>query len=65
MPLARAPVSLVRVLPAFHTHLEAWVVMHEDLRASARVRAVFDHLVTELGRYAGTPKRAHHSPSAA
>jgi hypothetical protein len=28
--------------------MPAWVVMHEDLRRVARVRAVFDHLVERL-----------------
>jgi hypothetical protein len=28
-----------------------WLVMHEDLRASRRVRLLFDHLVHELQRY--------------
>lgn len=28
--------------------LECWLAMHEDLRASARVRLVADHLVTQL-----------------
>lgn len=40
--------GLVRVLPTFGVDLEAWVVMHEDLRRTARVRAVFDALVTGL-----------------
>lgn len=44
--------SLVRVLPQLAFHLEAWVVMHEDLRRVRRVRTVFDHLVVELRRYA-------------
>jgi hypothetical protein len=39
---------LVRVLPEIASHLDAWVVMHEDLRAVKRVRLVFDHLVAEL-----------------
>jgi hypothetical protein len=29
-----------------------WLVMHEDLRASRRVRLLFDHLAPELQRYA-------------
>lgn len=41
--------NLMRVLPdAFHEELETWVVMHEDLSANTRCRAVFDALVTEL-----------------
>jgi len=44
--------DLVRVLPSVALHLDAWVVTHEDLRAVRRVRAVFDHLVKEIGVYA-------------
>lgn len=41
--------GLVRVLPeAFELRLPAWVVMHGDLRASARCRVVFDALVAAL-----------------
>ena len=47
--IADADPNLVRVLPdAFHEDLETWVVMHEDLSANTRCRAVFDALVTEL-----------------
>jgi DNA-binding transcriptional LysR family regulator len=60
-PLARVPVPLVRVLPKLAFWLEAWVVTHEDMRGVARVRAVVDHLVAELGAYGAppeTPRRA-------
>ena len=33
--------------------LEMWLVTHEDLRASRRVRLVFDHLARELRDYVG------------
>lgn len=47
--IADADPNLVRVLPdAFHEDLETWVVMHEDLSANTRCRAVFDALATEL-----------------
>lgn len=52
LPLARAPVPLVRVLPRVRFTLEAWVVTHEDLKGLARVRVVIDHLARELGVYA-------------
>jgi len=55
VPLSRRPVLLVRVLPDLAFHLDAWVVMHEDLRAVTRVRLVFDHLVAALGAYAAAP----------
>jgi DNA-binding transcriptional LysR family regulator len=40
--------GLLRLLPKLEFDLPMWVVMHQDLRRSARVRAVFDHLVAEL-----------------
>lgn len=52
VPLARRDPALVRVLPDLFSHaLDTWVVMHEDLRASAPVRAVFDALVAGLKDY--------------
>jgi DNA-binding transcriptional LysR family regulator len=46
--------GLVRLLPeAPVLDLETWVVCHEDLRSVARVRAVFDALVTGLRAYIG------------
>jgi DNA-binding transcriptional LysR family regulator len=54
VPLARRDPSLVRILPdAFSYPLDTWVVMHEDLRTSAPVRAVFDALVAGLRDYLG------------
>jgi hypothetical protein len=32
--------------------LETWIVMHEDQRSNARMRAVFDHLVEAMNAYA-------------
>jgi DNA-binding transcriptional LysR family regulator len=43
----RDPV-LVRVLPKVALPLPLWIVMHEDLRTSARFRAVFDALASGL-----------------
>ena len=51
--------ALVRVLESFQLSMETWVVMHEDLRRSALVRALYDHLAAALVEYAGlaaTPK---------
>lgn len=49
VPLARRDPNLVRVLAeAFAFDLGLWIVMHEDLRASPRCRAVFDALVAGL-----------------
>lgn len=51
--LARDEPELVPVLPdEARFTLEMWVVTHEDLRGSRRVRRLFDHLVTRLGAYA-------------
>lgn len=52
VPLAERSADLRRVVPAMRLELEAFVVMHEDLRAARRVRLVFEHLVSELERYA-------------
>ena len=50
--IARRDPNLVPVLTdAFAFDLEVWVVMHEDLKASRRMRLMFDHLVDGLGRY--------------
>ena len=47
--VAARDAALIRVLPdAFSFDLPLWVVMHEDLRSSARHRAVFDALVEGL-----------------
>lgn len=50
-PLAHRDPHLVRVMPATSFPLPTWVVMHEDLRTSAPVRAVFDALVAGLQNY--------------
>jgi DNA-binding transcriptional LysR family regulator len=52
VPLAARDPTLARILPEAFSHpLDTWVVMHEDLRASAPVRAVFDALVAGLKDY--------------
>ena len=49
---ARDP-DLVAVLPgALGFRLEMWLVMHQDLRTSRRVRLLFDHLAVALKAYA-------------
>ncbi len=51
--LARRDPLLVRLFPAeLSLPLETWVVMHEDLRTSLRVRRLFEHLATALEAYA-------------
>jgi DNA-binding transcriptional LysR family regulator len=50
--IARRMPELVSVLPnAFHYALEVWLVMHEGLKATRRVRLLFDHLATGLTAY--------------
>lgn len=50
--IARRHSELVPVLPdLIRLELEMWLAMHENLRASRRVRLLFDHLAGELGEY--------------
>lgn len=58
--LARKEPALVRVLAEhFVFHLETWVTMHEDLRASPRCKVVFDALVQGLQQHTTqTPGRS-------
>jgi DNA-binding transcriptional LysR family regulator len=50
--LARRDAALIRLFPAeLSLALETWVVMHEDLRPSLRVRRLFDHLAWALANY--------------
>jgi DNA-binding transcriptional LysR family regulator len=47
--IARRTPELVAVLPnAIQYALEVWLVMHEDLKATRRVRLLFDHLAAGL-----------------
>jgi hypothetical protein len=55
-PAAARIAASIRVLEtAFQAELEVWVVMHEDLRGSARCRAVFDALVEGLAPLTRAP----------
>jgi DNA-binding transcriptional LysR family regulator len=57
-PLARRDPDLVHVLPdAFAMSLEMWLAMHQDLRASRAMRAMFDHLAAALADYVRTTDR--------
>jgi DNA-binding transcriptional LysR family regulator len=52
VPLARRAPVLTRILADdFEMDLPTWVVMHEDLARVPRIRASFDHLVSELTAY--------------
>ncbi len=46
--IARREPVLVRILPEIALPLPLWIVMHEDLKTSARFRAVFDALAAGL-----------------
>lgn len=51
-PIGHADPLLRPVLPDLEIGaLDTWIVTHEDLRNVPRVRAVFDHLVTEFIRF--------------
>ena len=50
--VASTPPALVAILPqVVRFELEVWVVMHEALRKTARIKLMFDHLVAEMGAY--------------
>jgi DNA-binding transcriptional LysR family regulator len=54
VPLGRRA-GLIRLFPkAVDIQMPVWVVMHEDQRRSARIRAVFDHLAAGLAAFAGS-----------
>ncbi|RDS83216.1 LysR family transcriptional regulator [Dyella psychrodurans] len=56
--LARRDPMLVHLFAdSFALHMDTWVVMHEDLRRSARTRALFDHLAAALSDYTQQPAR--------
>jgi DNA-binding transcriptional LysR family regulator len=53
--LARRDLHLERLLPdELEVPLDIWVVMHEDLRQSLRVRRLFDYLGEALAEYVRT-----------
>ena len=54
-PLARRDPELIPILTGvFGFDLELWVVMHEDLKADRRMRALFDHVAEGLKAYLAT-----------
>lgn len=59
--IAQRDVHLIRLMPQdFAFDLEVWIAMHEDLRASHPMRAIFDHLASALAAYTrakGRPRR--------
>ncbi|WP_337268919.1 LysR family transcriptional regulator [Oryzifoliimicrobium ureilyticus] len=61
--LAERDDNLLRVLPDIKLSLPTYVVMHEDLKASATCRTVFDALASGLRDYIGG-KRRQGNPAA-
>jgi DNA-binding transcriptional LysR family regulator len=56
--VARRDPGLVHLLPKeFSLSLEVWIAMHEDLRGSPPMRAVFDYLASALAGYVQTKGR--------
>ena len=52
VPLAMRDPALVRLIPDLFEHqLECWVVTHEDLRSTARIRATYAQIVTGMASY--------------
>jgi DNA-binding transcriptional LysR family regulator len=49
--IARRDPDLLPVLPEVGFALQMWLVLHEDLRASRRLRLMMDHLAKGLGEY--------------
>jgi DNA-binding transcriptional LysR family regulator len=55
--IARRDPKLVAILPdEISLPLEMWLVLHEDLRASRRLRLMMDHLAKGLGEYVALGK---------
>jgi DNA-binding transcriptional LysR family regulator len=55
--IARRDPNLVPILgDVFNFELEVWVVMHDDLKASRRMRLMFDHLAAGLTDYIQTSR---------
>jgi DNA-binding transcriptional LysR family regulator len=55
--IARRDPDLIRLSPeSFAVPLDTWLVMHEDLRSSLRVRSLFDHLAAGLTAYLATSR---------
>ncbi|PHS22287.1 MAG: hypothetical protein COA84_12920 [Robiginitomaculum sp.] len=47
-PSGAIPATIERVLPQMNFFEDLWVVAHEDVRKSARIRAVYDYIVRAL-----------------
>jgi DNA-binding transcriptional LysR family regulator len=62
--IAQRDPALLRVLgDSFELAMEAWLVMHGDLRRNALMRSLYDHLAGALIAYAGTPTQSRRRAS--
>lgn len=56
--------ALDPVLPeSLHFSLPVWLVMHEDMKASTRVRMLYDHLAESFVRYLSGKPQKHDLPA--
>jgi DNA-binding transcriptional LysR family regulator len=56
--VARRDPALVQLFAeSFVLNMDAWLVMHEDLRRSTRTRVLYDYLAVAMADYARTPAR--------
>jgi DNA-binding transcriptional LysR family regulator len=61
--IARRDPKLVAILPdEVSLPLDMWLVLHEDLRASRRLRLMMDHLAKGLGEYVALAKHPRRPP---
>ena len=51
----RDPDLLPLLTKQFKVEMEIWIVMHNDLKRSARMRSMFDHLASRLAEFAALP----------
>ena len=64
--IAQRDPNLVRLLAdSFELNMDTWLAMHEDLRRSALIRALYDHLAAALVDYAqaAVPPKRKRNPS--
>jgi DNA-binding transcriptional LysR family regulator len=55
--IARRDPDLVALLPEVNFDLGIWLALHEDLRASRRLRLMMDHLAAGLADYVARCQR--------
>ncbi|RDS79387.1 LysR family transcriptional regulator [Dyella monticola] len=62
--IAQRDAALIRLMAdSFELYMDTWVVMHEDLRRSALMRALYDHLATALIDYTASSSAKPVRPS--